>query len=244
MTIAVAILMKDPADAKTRLAPTLGNDAREKLALLLFKNTLGFFRRFHEAHSLAVVSPSNRIAEIARAHGAESVVDQAGGDINAAAAHAQKWAQQINASSLLIIHADIPTLKAAELSELIAAGNRHAVTLAQSHDNGTNALMLSPPDAIPIRFGCNSASAHEAAAFELGRSAIRLHLPYLSRDIDTPVDLVSGLLNGTLRNNTISAIAGPGLPEAVEGDDIAALIMQALANSGVEPEAHETAILA
>jgi 2-phospho-L-lactate guanylyltransferase (CobY/MobA/RfbA family) len=36
MTVAIAILMKDPCQAKTRLKPALGNDARETLALLLF----------------------------------------------------------------------------------------------------------------------------------------------------------------------------------------------------------------
>lgn len=244
MTVAIAILMKDPADAKTRLTPTVGNDAREALALLLFKNTLGFFQRFHKDRPLAVISPSNRIADIAFAHGAEAVVDDARGDINAAAARAREWAQRINATSLLIVHADIPTLETTELSELIKAGNSNAVALAESRDGGTNALMVSPPDAIPFRFGRNSASAHEAAACELGRTAIRLRLPHLSRDIDTPGDLVSCLLNGELPDGTFTAIALRGLPEIREGDDLAALITEALVSVGAELKAHDIVVVA
>ena len=62
MTVAIAILMKDPCRAKTRLKPALGNDARETLALLLFENTLGFFRRFYGDNPLAVVTQSERVA--------------------------------------------------------------------------------------------------------------------------------------------------------------------------------------
>lgn len=86
MTVAIAILMKDPCQAKTRLKPALGNDARETLALLLFENTLGFFRRFYGDNPLAVVTPSERVAEIARAHDATALGQNGKAGINGAAA--------------------------------------------------------------------------------------------------------------------------------------------------------------
>ncbi len=56
MTVAIAILMKDPGAAKTRLSPVLANDAREKLALLLFENTLQFFMRTHAGEPIGIVT--------------------------------------------------------------------------------------------------------------------------------------------------------------------------------------------
>ncbi|MGV6873587.1 coenzyme F420-0:L-glutamate ligase [Pseudochelatococcus sp. B33] len=232
MRLAIAILMKDPADAKTRLKPALGNDAREDLALLLFENTLGFFRRFHAQEPLAVVTPSRRIAEIGRAHGAIALEEQAQGGINGAAARAAEWARSIDARSLLVIHADVPTLVAAEISRLIEACSRHAVVIGESHDGGTNALLLSPPDAIPFQFGPGSAAAHEAAAGAGGRASIRLRLSHLSRDIDTPADLFSASVRAGAGRDGLKAFAIDGIPEVAAGDNLAVLMADALSRNG------------
>jgi len=236
MTLAVAVLMKDPAEAKSRLAPALGADAREKIALLLFENTLAFFARAHSGRPLAVVTASERIARLARAAGAAVVPDPAVGGINGAAHAAAAWASGMGAASLLIVHSDIPALADAELAALVEAGGRTAVIVAESTDGGTNALLTTPPDAIPFRFGVRSAAAHEAAATERGLPCLRLRLPLMSRDIDTPGDLGSALAQGR-GDAAFGGFAIPGIPEVANGDDLSALIGDAL-------EAAETALSA
>lgn len=238
MTLAVAILMKDPAEAKTRLRPVLGSDARESLALLMFENTLAHFTRPARTADgpwrVGVVTPSPRIAAIARASGAEAIDEAAGGDINAAAAKAASWARGSGAWSLLIIHADIPTLADEEVAALLAAGRAHAVAIAGSLDGGTNALLVTPPEAIGFRFGPGSAAAHEAAAREAGLTVARLDLPFLSRDMDTPDDLHARpdlLIRGAVAAD-LHAFAIPGIPEVMAGDDLGALIGDALACAG------------
>lgn len=223
MTLAVAILMKDPAQSKTRLRPSLGDDASEKLALMLFENTLAFFARVHAGLPLGVVTPSARIAGIAAAKGAMVIDDEGEGGINAAASRAAEWATALGAKSLLLVHADIPTLADAEYAAVVEAGERHAVVICESVDGGTNALLVSPPKSLPFRFGRNSAAAHEAAARGLGLSSIRLSLPLLSRDIDTPDDLA------TLSEPALEIFAVAGIPEVTVNSDIAAFIADALA---------------
>src|SRR5690606_38472161 len=107
VTVAVAILMKDPAEAKTRPRPVLGADARESLALLMFENTLAYFTRAGVAAPgrpwpVGVVTASPRIAALASASGAEAIAEPAGGGINAAASAAAAWARGIEAASLLV----------------------------------------------------------------------------------------------------------------------------------------------
>lgn len=194
MTLAIAILMKDAADAKTRLRPAMGDDAREKIALLLFENTLAFFARAHARAKLGVVTPSERIAGIAGAAGFEWVQEHGGAGINGAADIAAGWAH--GASSLLIVHADIPTLVDAEISALLEQSMLNAVVIAESIDGGTNALLVTPPDAIAFRFGRGSAAAHEAEARNTGVSSVRMMLRFLSRDLDTPDDFAD--LSGQL----------------------------------------------
>lgn len=230
MTVATAILMKDPGEAKTRLRETLDCDAREQLALVMFENTLRFFSRRRGSEPLCVVTRSERIAAITRAHGADVVADVGVGGINGAAACASRWAGSKAAGSLLVVHADIPTLLDAEVEQLLVAGQDHAVVIARSVDGGTNAMLLSPVNAIPFCYGKNSAVAHEAMALSWGLSSRSVDLPFLSKDIDTPDDL-RGFALGEI-TKSLHAFAVGTLPEINPGDDLAETIAAALLGSG------------
>ncbi|MBX3577492.1 MAG: coenzyme F420-0:L-glutamate ligase [Rhizobiaceae bacterium] len=243
MTLAVAILMKDPAQAKTRLKPVLGSDARERLALLMFENTLDHFLRLPAR--LAVVTPSDRIAGIARARGAAAVIEDGNG-IDAAAEAARRWALAEGAASLLVVHADIPTLDESEIATLLDAGNTRAVVIGESIDGGTNAILLTPPDAIGFRFGPSSAAAHEAAARSAGRTVARLRLPFLSRDLDTPDDLraFASISAPPIDATALALLAVRGIPEIRADDDLGAIISEALSAAGIDLEAGDIVVVA
>ncbi|WP_315927562.1 coenzyme F420-0:L-glutamate ligase [Mesorhizobium sp. SP-1A] len=225
MTVAAAILMKDPSEAKSRLKPALPNDAREALALLLFDNTLDFLTAEHDG-PIAVVTRSASIADRAAAKNACVIAETANGDINTAAMRACEWARDIGAASLLVLHADIATLAADELRSLLATAERAEIVIAQSSDGGTNALLVSPPGAIPFLFGPQSAARHEAAARARGLSVERLLLPHLSRDVDHPSDL-AGALSLPDTNGQLKVFAIPGIAEVTAGDDLASMIAAA-----------------
>lgn len=242
MTIAAAILMKDPAEAKSRLRPALASDAREHLALLLFDNTLGFLTAAHDG-PVAVVTRSATIAVRAAEKGAVVIDEPAGGDINMAAGLAANWARKTGATSLLVLHADIPTLTQDEFGRLLAAAKRADVVVAMSRDGGTNALLLTPPDAIPFRFGLNSADAHETTARAAGRSVERVLLPYLSRDIDRPEDL-AGAFTPAQIDAGAKVFAIPSIGEIEAGDDLAAAIADAAQASGQPPAPGDIVVVA
>lgn len=189
MSLVIAILMKDPTSAKTRLSSTLNRSQRERLALIMFENTIAFFRGFLPGTVLAVVTPSERIAAIGRSAGAIVVDDDGGGDINQAARAASEWAISAGATALLVVHADIPILRQREFDLLLDASEDRGVVIAEALDGGTNAILLSPPDAIDFAFGPQSAARHEDLAHEQKLTVRKLSPFFLSRDVDRPSDL-------------------------------------------------------
>jgi len=56
-------------------------------------------------------------------------------------------------------------------------------------DGGTNALLTTPPDVVPFRFGIRSSRAHLAAALERSVPCALLQMEKLTFDLDTPDDL-------------------------------------------------------
>ena len=65
------------------------------------------------------------------------------------------------------------------------------VVVPDRHGTGTNALVLSPPDAIEPSFGPDSLARHVAAAEAAGVPSGSRRCPALALDVDTPDDLAS-----------------------------------------------------
>jgi 2-phospho-L-lactate guanylyltransferase len=93
--------------------------------------------------------------------------------------------------TMLTVPGDIPLVVTDEIERLIAAhGPPPAFTIAPAHDEqGSNAILMSPPDAVPLRFGEDSFFPHLAAARASGIKPCVVHLPGIAFDIDNPQDL-------------------------------------------------------
>ena len=102
------------------------------------------------------------------------------------------------------------------------------------HGRGTNALLLDPPDVIDPAFGGDSRAGH--AWLASSADAAFVEVPgVLGLDVDTPDDLL--LAEARRRRRSVSTdppdgrveiLALAGLPEVREGDDLEAMIGDAL----------------
>jgi len=189
MTLAVAILMKDPGQAKSRLGPVLPSALREALALRMFRNTVETLLGWQISGNVAVITPSTQIATSAADLGAEAVLEADRTGLNAAAELALTWAEVNDAKSVLLLHSDIPVLDRDEIDQMLEVGGQGRLVVGQSKDGGTNALLLPSSARLQFCYGPNSAKAHALAAKVAGLQPIRLLLPHLSHDLDTPADL-------------------------------------------------------
>jgi 2-phospho-L-lactate guanylyltransferase len=93
------------------------------------------------------------------------------------------------ADTLLVVPADVPCIAPGDVEALLAAHRGGVTLVAARRDGGTNALALTPPDAIPFLFGPQSARRHLEAARQRGIRAASHGLEAFACDIDTPEDL-------------------------------------------------------
>jgi 2-phospho-L-lactate guanylyltransferase len=92
----------------------------------------------------------------------------------------------------VVVAADLPRLRPAEVRELVATTPVRGIAIARAKDGGTNAVAMRPPGALATRFGePESARVHEAAAHAAGLEVVTLDLEGLAFDVDTPDDLAA-----------------------------------------------------
>lgn len=86
---------------------------------------------------------------------------------------------------------DIPAVRSAEVDAILAAHRpAPSFTISPAHDDlGSNAVICSPPDSVPLRFGENSYFPHLDAARKQGIEPTILRQPGIAMDIDHPVDI-------------------------------------------------------
>ena len=179
--------------AKTRLGEDL--DAEERVALVtgLLRRTLVATRDARRIAGTIVVTMDPEAAGIAQELRAVGLVERAPG-LNQAIEAARSVAVARGATAVLVLPADLPSVSAEGVDALLAetaepASERGLVAIVPDrHGLGTNALLVSPPDAIDPAFGEGSRAAHAARAAAAGVAWLELDGP-LSLDLDTPADL-------------------------------------------------------
>ncbi|AVO37938.1 2-phospho-L-lactate guanylyltransferase [Pukyongiella litopenaei] len=191
----IVVPMKDPSASKTRLGPGLTQAQRQTLARLLFRRTIDVLRQARTLpdaprFDLAIVTSSIEIADIAERMGATVIAEGARDGLSRAVETAARWAGNRSYASLCVIPADLAAPDPADLVRLLCCGrNRTRAVICPATDLGTNALLVSPPTAIPFLYGPNSAIRHLRAAERAGLNPVLLRLDSLQFDIDTAASL-------------------------------------------------------
>ena len=180
--------------AKTRLGADLDAEERIDLVTRMLRRTLVATRDAGRIAGTIVVTMDPDAAGIATALRAVGLVERAPG-LNQAIVAARSLAVARGATAVLVLPADLPSVSASAIDEIVGAGNdapgrRGLVAIVPDrHGLGTNALLVSPPDAIDPAFGESSRATHAARAAAAGATWLELGGP-LSLDVDTPADLL------------------------------------------------------
>ena len=185
----IAILpVKSFAAAKQRLAGLLGAGSRQALALAMFSDVLASLRRVSVLDAVVVVT-ADRTAEAAALGQRIRVLEEAERNGQSEAALIGiRYAIAAGFDRALLVPGDTPLIDPEEVTRLLDRAPPVAV-VPDRHGTGTNALVLSPPDAIEPRFGPGSFARHTAAAEAAGAGHSVERVPTLMLDVDTPDDL-------------------------------------------------------
>lgn len=191
MDLWAVVPIKELERAKERLAALLPSERRRALMLAMFEDVLTALAATPGLAGLAVVTVDPAASRLAAEYGARLI--EAGardGHTGAVAAAAMLLAEE-GCAGMLTLPGDIPLVTPAEITSLVAAHRpAPAFTIAQSRDElGSNAVVCSPPNAVPLRFGEDSFSPHLRAAERRGIRPTVLRLPGIALDVDTPEDL-------------------------------------------------------
>lgn len=188
-TLAI-VPVKRFALAKQRLASGVSDAERRALAGAMVADVLEALAAAGGIDATLVVTNEEPVAEQAPELGADVVADPHERGQSAAASVGIAYALERGYDRVLLAPGDCPALDPSEVDGLLAAtGSDGVVIVPDRHGTGTNALVLTPPDAIVPSFGPGSCERHRGLAERAGVGCHLARVPSLLLDVDTPNDL-------------------------------------------------------
>lgn len=212
MSTVVAVPVKDLVNAKQRLVPLLRPAERSDLARAMLEDVLTALGQARLGETL-VITRDPSVEALARRHGAITLAEETNRGHTEAVAHAQRAALARGARRFVTIPGDVPCVTPEELTLLAASlpAGPGAVFVPSLSGFGTNAVLLEPPDRLPLKFGEPSFDNHLVAARAAGIQPLVLRLPGVGLDIDAPEDLALLLERGPSTRSAV-LLARIGVP--------------------------------
>lgn len=188
MRATAIIPVKRFASAKRRLAGTLPAPARKELCRAMLGDVLDAIGKSSEIERILVVTSEWDLPVVEAAW--TGVPDLRRSTHSKAAGRGVKHALAEGAECVALLPGDCPLLDPAELDAALRRARPGRVAIVPDrHGTGTNALILTPPDAIEPAFGDGSRERHEKLARGFGHTVVVERLYSLSVDLDTYDDL-------------------------------------------------------
>jgi 2-phospho-L-lactate guanylyltransferase len=193
MDLWAVVPVKERQRSKERLAPLLSREMRAALMLAMLEDVLAALAATPDLGGIVVVTVDSEASQLAKGYGARLLETGARDGHTGAVTAAARLLATEGRSGMLTVPGDIPLITPAEIAELLAAHRpAPSFTIAPSRDErGSNAILCSPPDAVPLRFGEDSFLPHLRAAEARGICVTVRQLPGIALDIDTPKDLAA-----------------------------------------------------
>lgn len=205
---AILLPVKDLSQAKQRLAATMSQDARTRLARAMLEDVFSAVARMPTRVPVFVVSSDAAALAAARARGWECLPES----MQRSESHSVDAASRICAArgvtALLRLPIDIPLVRPADIEAVLAScpPAPAAVLVPSRSASGTNALLRTPPHLFPSHFGPGSLHKHLEEAGRLRAYARLLRNPRIEFDVDDAHDLRALSSRSDLGENTAAAL--------------------------------------
>ena len=184
------IPVKSLTAAKTRLRPTLSTEECAALAQCMGRDVVTALRGARCVQKVNLLGSEANATELGGEYDCEVIAEDEDSDLNSNLAQAARRLAQDGARTLLILPGDLPMLTTTDIESLLKQHTEGVTVCPAIRDGGTNALVVTPPDAIHFYFGEDSARRHIEAAQQAELAHRSMELAAFARDIDTPDDLL------------------------------------------------------
>ena len=191
MTIWAIVPVKPLRLGKSRLSGVLSDDERAILNRMFLEQTLDVLRNTPAISQTLVVSRDPAALAIAREFGARTVLEDGNPNLNSALTRATMLARNYATRGVLVLPADLPLLTKEDLVLFFDHINKSPCVLItpDRHENGTNAMLMTPGGLIKYEFGIGSFQRHCKSALAAGARLEIVRNQHIELDLDTPDDL-------------------------------------------------------
>lgn len=202
--------LKQISRSKQRLGSVLEPEERKGLVLAMARDVLTVMRQQAAIDGVLLVSRTPEAQQLAQECGIELFRESAQADLSQALTEASRYVVcHHGASATLVIPSDVPLIRADDIAAVLEQHER--ITLVPDiSGEGTNALLLSPPDIIAYAFGKQSFRHHAASSCAVGITPHVVKNLRMSQDIDLPDDLAR-LRGNLLQSATRDFLQSSGL---------------------------------
>ena len=198
MSLWAIVPIKPLRRGKSRLSGVLSEKEREQLNQRLLIQTIECLKDIKEIDQILVVSYDPTALTISRDYGVRTIQESRNTNINKALRKGSMAAVAFNATSALILPADLPLINSEDVNNLLQKTGKppEIVISPDRRMSGTNALYVNPIGILDYDFGLWSFRKHIEQA---ERKKIHVEIynnDRLSFDLDLPEDLVYLKENG------------------------------------------------
>jgi 2-phospho-L-lactate guanylyltransferase len=176
-------------EGKSRLNAVLGPIKRAYFNRMFFDRTVARLLLFPGAAQTIIVSRSEAVLEQARRAGMVAVTEISD-ELNGALGLASEVARQLGATTVVVVPTDLPLLDASLLERIVskASVGKTCILAPDESRQGTNLMVITPPDDTIFQFGEGSFEKHQILAKSRGYSVQVIDDRRLAFDIDNPAD--------------------------------------------------------
>lgn len=210
---ALLIPIKDPSNAKTRLAEFLSFDERRRLAWAMFEDVSRAIREASKPDRVVMVTNYAPAIESARELEWDVLIEQSQVSESASVDWASRVLAERGFDTVMRLPADLPLVRAEDIDALLSIklDTPGALIVPSREGTGTNAIIRTPPALFPSRFGPNSLELHKTEAARVGVECVIVNNPRIALDIDEPAD-VELLLESGRGTGTFDLLVEMGMP--------------------------------
>ncbi len=202
--------LKQLTRSKQRLGAVLAPEERKGLVLAMARDVLTVIRQHAAIDGVLLVSRAHEAEKIAAECEVELFRESEHADLSQALTEASRHVvRQHGASATLVIPSDVPLIRDDDIAAVLAQHDSITV-VPDASGEGTNALLLSPPDIIAYAFGEQSFRHHTESSSAAGVTPIIVKNLRMSQDIDVPDDLMQ-LRTDLTRSATRDFLQSSGL---------------------------------
>jgi 2-phospho-L-lactate guanylyltransferase len=190
MRVYTVVPLKRLDKCKTRLSSVLTQEERRDLSLNMLRDVLEALRE-SKAEDVGVVAHDNAVKLVAAEFGVDFIDDGGVLGLNETVRRVSRRIKASGFDAMFVVLADVPQILPSDVNSMLDSLKMPgSMVICPSVGNGTNALLMSPPDAVDLCYGKNSFYRHVREAEARHICCWIYRSESASADVDTPKDLL------------------------------------------------------